>query len=454
MSNDPSIVLKAVTEMRANWLLVDALMGGTDAMRSAGRAVTEQFPEEDDEAYRARVNRTVLLPAYSETIQANTSRVFADPLQLMDDVPKVIADLCDDIDDDGNDINTWSVEWFGEALAKGLCHVTVDHPKTDGMVSGYDLIASGARPYAVIIKPERVIGWRRKAGQLTQVRYTECVEEPDGEFGVKYVEEIRVLEPGTWRTYRNAGAGWTPHEEGKTGLSYIPWVTFYTGRTGFMEAKPPLMELAHANKLHWNEQSDQLKSVRFARIRLAALIGVDDEALSKIKISSDCMLSLPTGADIKVVQGSAEAVNVGQESLDKIVDQMRMAGAKLLQRDKQPTKTATQAEEEAAQELSPLARMAHQFADALAQLLQIFADYKDIPEGGHVEMRGNFDADFIPEVALPQLLAMANAGMLSKETLFAEMQRRGVISDEYEWADELERIEAQGPSLGGIGADG
>ncbi|MDT4854602.1 hypothetical protein FQZ97_889140 [compost metagenome] len=166
------------------------------------------------------------------------------------------------------------------------------------------------------------------------------------------------------------------------------------------------------------------------------------------------MLSLPTGADIKVVQGSAEAVNVGQESLDKIVDQMRMAGAKLLQRDKQPTKTATQAEEEAAQELSPLARMAHQFADALAQLLQIFADYKDIPEGGHVEMRGNFDADFIPEVALPQLLAMANAGMLSNETLFAEMQRRGVISDEYEWADELERIEAQGPSLGGIGADG
>ncbi len=127
---------------------------------------------------------------------------------------------------------------------------------------------------------------------------------------------------------------------------------------------------------------------------------------------------------------------------------MRMAGAKLLTPEKSATKTATQAEEESAQELSPLARMANHFADCLAQLLQFMADYRSLGEGGAVEIRGNFDVDYMPEVSLPTLVAMANAGMLSKETLFAEMQRRGVISDEYDWANELAKIEGQGPALG------
>jgi hypothetical protein len=67
-----------------------------------------------------------------------------------------------------------------------------------------------------------------------------------------------------------------------------------------------------------------------------------------------------------------------------------------------------------------------------------------------VEMRGNFDQDWAPEVSVPLLLNMASAGKLSDETLFAEMQRRGVISDEYSWQEEQERIASQGPALGVI----
>ena len=37
-----------------------------------------------------------------------------------------------------------------------------------------------------------------------------------------------------------------------------------------------------------------------------------------------------------------------------------------------------------------------------------------------------------------------------QQTLFTEMQRRGVISDEYDWQEELERIASQGPALGGL----
>lgn len=451
-SNDPSQTIPAVDAMRQDWAIVAPLMGGTKAMRAAGKSITEQWPDEDDESYRLRVGRSVLLPAYAETINNNTSRVFADPLQLGDDVPEAIAELCADVDMGGNDINTFCVDWFRTALSDGLCHVMIDYPQAGELQTLADEQAVGVRPYAVRINPERVLGWRSEGGKLTQFRFTESVEVPDGEFGVAAVQQIRVLEPGLWRTYRRPekGGQWAIYDEGQTSLGYVPVVTFYTGRTGFMTARPPLLELAHLNVKHWNEQSDQDKAVRFARIRLAAIIGVDEDVMSRIKISSDCMLTLPRDADIKVVQGSAESVEVGQSSLDKIVEQMRMAGAKLLQKDKQQTKTAAQANEEAAQELSPLARMASQFADRIAQMLQIFADYRGLPDGGAVEMRGNFEQDFAPETTLPLLLNMASAGKLSDETLFAEMQRRSVISDEYNWQEEQERIASQGPALGVI----
>jgi len=304
------------------------------------------------------------------------------------------------------------------------------------------------RPYAVIVKPDQVLGWRITAGKLTQFRYMESVEVPDGAFGTTSVQQIRVLEPGSWRTYRkpDKGGAWELHERGATSLSYIPLVTFYTGRTGALTAKPSLLELAYLNVKHWQSQSDQDNLLHVARVPLLFVFTDDDQF--KLVISSGSATRMPKDGDAKYVEHTGAAIEAGRQSLQDLIDEMRMAGAKLLQRDKQQVKTAAQANEEAAQELSPLARMAGQFADCLAQLLQILADYRGLPDGGHVEMRGNFDSDFAPEVSLPSLISMATAGKISDETLYSEMQRRGVISDELDWAVEKDRIEMQGPALG------
>ncbi|MFV3016706.1 DUF4055 domain-containing protein, partial [Pseudomonas sp. KHB2.9] len=130
-------------------------------------------------------------------------------------------------------------------------------------------------------------------------------------------------------------------------------------------------------------------------------------------------------------------------SLLDLVDDMRLAGAKLLQKDKQSVKTATQAEDEAAQEMSPLQTMAGQLEDALDQVLQFFADWMKEPEGGHVQVKGNFDVDFSPETTMPFLLNMNINGVLSDQSLFAEVQRRGLLSEDLDWDDELTKLKAQ-----------
>lgn len=457
MSDNPSITLPAVDAMRAYWAVISPLMGGTMAMRAAGKTLLPQYPAEDDEAYKERLRLSTLLPAYSETVGNMTSRVFAEPLQVGDDVPEAIVEMTKDIDHAGNDLNSWSVGFFTEGLSHGLCHAVVDHPSTNGIRNRAEEQAAGVRPYVVMVKPEQVLGWRSKNGVLTMVRYLEVFEEADGAFGTKCIEQIRVLVPGAWLIYRKSDkAGeWSIHDQGETSLSVIPWVTFYTGRTGFMTAKPPLIELAHLNVKHWQSQSDQDNILHVIRVPILVRIGIQTQydnqgkvVPPEFKVGTGQLTDLPRDCDLKYVEHTGQAVESGRTALQDLINEMRMAGAKLLTPDKTATKTATQAEEEAAQELSPLARMAHHFADCLAQLLQFMADYRGLGEGGTVEMRGNFDVDYMPEVSLPTLVSMANAGMISKETLFTEMQRRGVISDEYDWEEELAKIEAQGPALG------
>lgn len=467
MANDPSTEIPAVTEMREDWVIVDALMGGTKAMRKAGKLLLEQMPEEDAESYRLRLGRSTLHPAYAETIQNMTGRVFAEPIVLGENVPEQIKAYAENIDRQGNNLQVWAQGLFSGGLGYGLNHVLVDYPQTAGpdgttnVITRADEIAAGVRPYAVVIRHGQVLGWKAetKGGEhvLSQFRFMESVEEPDPEniFLNKHVLQIRVLEPGVWATYRKVKVDggreeWQLYESGRTTLDKIPLATLYTKRTGFMTAEPPLMELAHLAVKHWNEQSDQDKSVRFARIRLAVITGVDDDGLKKVKISSDSMLALPTGADVKVVQGSAESVEVGRSELDAIEDQMRIAGAKLLHKEKQATKTAAQAEEEAAQEMSPLETMAGQLEDCLDQVLQLFAEWMKLPEGGNCQVNGNFDVDYAPETTLPLLKGMVDAGYLSQETLFKEVQRRGVLNGDLKWDEEKTKIAEQGPALGAL----
>lgn len=461
MSDDPSKTLPAVDAMREDWAIVDPLMGGTRAMREAGEALLPKWPKEEDCDYRNRKNLSTLLPAYSETVKNMTGRVFAEPIVLGKDVPQPVQDYTENFDRQGNNLQVWAQSFFTQALSYGLCHLLVDYPKTtDGegnqtIVTKADEKAAKVRPYAIMIKPQQVIGWRSSSvdGEhvLTQFRYMEKVEEDDGEFGAKSIDQIRVLVPGAWAIYRettvNQKKGWTLHDKGFSSLSHIPLVTLYTNRTGYMTAKPPLIELAYLNVKHWQSQSDQDNILHVARVPMLAISGIDDDTW-ELKVGTASATKLPTNGKMEWVEHTGASIEAGRTSLADLEDQMRIAGAKLLQKDKQVTKTATQAEDEAAQEMSPLQTMAGQLEDALDQALQFFTDFMGAGEGGHVAVQGNFDIDFAPETTLPLLLNMASQGRLSDETLFSEMQRRNVVSSDIKWEEESAKIAAQGPSLG------
>jgi hypothetical protein len=453
---DVSTKSAAVVAMEPDWALVDDLMGGTKAMRAAATTRMPRWPLETAEAYNARLATATLLPAFSETVATMAGRVFAKPLAVGEDVlPQIATDVLPNVDLEGRNLHAFAADVFEEALSKGLSFILVDFPRVEGAVTRADEKRIGARPYWVQIKARQVLGWKSQLvdglHRLTQFRYREAVSIDDGEFGSQDIEQVRVLEPGRCRLYRkDEKKEWQPFEDFPISVTEIPLVPIYTGRTGFLTAVPPLLELAHLNVKHWQSQSDQDTILHTARVPLLLRKGAEAEqnpdGTPKPMQISGSLIDVPEGGDLKYVEHTGAAIEAGQTSLEALEDQMKTAGAKLL------TKTVlslseSQSADEQAKEVSQLAAMAEALTDGLDQALVFTAQWMGITgEAGHIALGADL-SDGAPSVQGAETLLKAEAaGVVSKSTVFAGLKRAGLVASDVDWEGEQQRVNEQPPA--------
>src|SRR5690606_30096105 len=333
MSDDVAKPSAEVEAMQEDWAMVSALMGGTKAMRAAGEKYLPKWPAEDQDSYDFRLKTSTLTNFYGHTVKTMGSKPFAKAVGMVD-MPEAMIPWLENIDTEGRNLHVFAHDVFQAALGHGLSHMLVDYPRVEGVRTLADERKAGARPYVVHIHPTSGLGWKSKKVEgremLTQLRFMESVTEDDGEFGSKSVAQVRVLEPGAWRIYRkvtegkNAGS-WTLYDEGTTTIDFIPLVTVYTNRTGFMMAKPPLLDIADLNIKHWQSQSDQDSILHVARVPLLAVSGVD--GVSEVRVVAKAFMRLPTGAVAQWVEHSGAAISAGREPLHDLEEQMRVLGA-------------------------------------------------------------------------------------------------------------------------------
>lgn len=442
----------AVAIMADVWAMIDALMAGTKAMREAGEAYLPRWPNEEPRDHAARLAVATLYPAYSRTIEILAAKPFSKQIALSNSTPSRIQEYAQNIDLEGRNLHAFAADTMTDTIAHGLSGVLVEYPKAEGARSLADERAAGARPYFVRYRHDQILGWRTEKVQgvvkLSQLRLMEAVEEPDGEFGSASVEQVRVLEPGSWRTYRRAKGKkdeWSMHDQGLTTLTEIPFVFFYGKRRGFGLGEPPLLELAYQNVEHWQSKSDQQNILHVARVPILTIIGAED---AEITVGAASAVKLPQDADMKFVEHSGSAIDAGRQDLKDLEDRMVQTGAELLVRKAGAPITARQVEVETEGNRCALQRIAEDFEDSMDQCLQFMADWIGEPDGGAVTLFKDFSSDSLGEASAKLVMDMGLAGMLTKRTVLAEQKRRGVLSPDIDIEDELEQVGAEGPALG------
>lgn len=449
----------AVQAMALNWPIVEALLGGTPAMRAKGETYLPRWPNEAPEAFKARLAAATLYPALRRTLSVMAGKPFSKALTFSDNVPPDLKAWCANADLEGRNLHAFGAGLMSEALAFGLCGVYVDMPRSgaaarlaNGAVTRKAEAEAGARPYLIAVKHHQILGWRveRKADRvrLTQLRIAEVDEVEDGEYGVKEVRRVRVLTPGAWELWQqwaneaDRSASYTLVDQGVTTLGYIPFVPFYGEYHGFMNGRSPLLDLAHLNVKHWQSQSDQDTILHVARVPILAASGIDDD--SPITIGASSAVKLPTGAALTFVEHTGAAISAGAQSLRELEQQMIQTGAELLIQSA-ANRTATEASNEAEGNKSELLRIVEGFEDSLDQVLQCMADYAGQGDGGNVSLFKDFTAATLTDASASLVLDMQGRGLLTKPTALREMQRRGTVAPDVDPETEIELAEAEAP---------
>lgn len=447
----------AVEKMAQEWPVISALMGGTRTMRETGQQFLPKWPKEDDESYKARLLSAVLHNVFKRTVKILASKPFSKSVKLSDEVPERIKKWLDDADLQGRNLQAFASVVFQEAVAYGLSGVLIDFQKRDPELRTLaDEKAAGLRPYFVHYSPWNILGWRTELSngshKLIQLRLKEYATEPDGEYGEKTVDRIRVLEPGSWRLFEKESSTnkdeWTLIDEGTTTLQEIPFVPFYGNRTGLMTGEPPILDLAYQNIEHYQSSSDQQTILHVARVPILTVIGGNDE--DAITVGTSSAVRLPIGASMQYVEHSGAAIAAGRQSLLDLEERMRQTGAELLLL-KPGNVTATEVNSDDEGNKCDLQRMTESAEDSLDQCLQFMADWIGEENGGNVELFKDFGAATLSDASAQLLLTTAQAGKISDQTLIDEYKRRGILSPDLDFEEEKERLEEQGPALGGLG---
>ena len=432
--NDPNT---AWVNMEPHWVLIETLMTGTYGIRKKHRTYLPQEPRELDEAYDNRLMRSVLAPFYARLERMLAGMLTRKPVRLSD-VSDVITEQLFDVDLQGNDLNVWTYETARKCIRYGHVGVLVDAPAA----------GQNGRPYWVTVSPRDIIGWRSelKDGkqELTQLRLAEKIVVPDGLYGEKQVEQVRVLTPGAFEIHQKDQKGdFIIVDEGRTSLSEIPFSVAYSNRMGVLESLPPLADIAELNLQHYQVQSDLSNQLHISAVPMLALFGFP-AAAEEISAGPGEAMALPEGSDARYIEPAGNSYEAQFKQLDRIAEQINALGLASILGSKLSAETAEAKRIDRSQGDSTMMVVAQQMQDLIDNCLRFHAEYMQERTAGSSLVNRDFMGIRLDPQEIQALLQLYTAGTITQETLLLQLEAGEVLGDDFDVEQEIEATQTGG----------
>lgn len=423
--------------MMKGWEIMKAVTLGTEYLRENSEAFLPIEPREDYTAYLARVNRAVFSPFTQRLVRAAAGLILRKPISLVGD-PYWTDIFAKDVDGCGSDLDEYARRLLLCSLTYGHCHTLVDFPAPTGARSLAEERELNRRPYWIEIDPDNIYGWRLDRevnyGNLVQVRIKEKAVVPEGEFGEKVYDQIRVIEPGQYRIYRqvetkknmqgdfpypnafdatDATSDYELVESGDYSLGQIPLVTTYAGKTDTLTSKPPLLDIAYLNLAHFQRQADLIHSLHIASQPILVLEGWDDQS-KDVATSVNYAMATQPGNTVYYVEPAANAFEAQSNEIRELQMQMATLGISTLSQQKFVAESADARRLDRVDTNSMLSMVSLDLEQSLQKAFNVAADYVGItpPE---VKISRDFDIDRLIGQDVTALTALFDQGVLGRD---------------------------------------
>ncbi len=437
--DSPFTRTRAVLDMMKGWEIMKAVSEGTEYLRENSEAFLPLEPREDYTAYMARVNRAVFSPFTQRLIRAATGLVLRKPITLIGD-PYWTEMFKMDVDGCKSDLDEYARRILMCSLTYGQSHILVDYPSPSGAVSLAEERAQDRRPYWIEVDPNNLYGWRldreSNYGNLIQVRLAEKAVLPDGAFGEKVFEQIRVIEPGKYRVFRktdqidemydladNSYAGefdaqttgeeYTEVESGEFSLGEIPLVTIYSGKTENLVSKPPLLDIAYLNLAHFQRQADLIHSLHVASQPMLVMEGYDDQT-KDVAISVNYAMATQPGNKVYYVEPASSAFDAQSAEIRELQMQMATLGISTLSQQKFVAESADARRLDRVDTNSMLAMVSMELEQKLQKAFNLSAQYVGI-EPPEVKISRDFDIERLIGQDITALTALFDQQIIDRE---------------------------------------
>ena len=436
-ADSPFTRTQAVLDMMKGWEIMKAVTLGTEYLRENSEAFLPIEPREDYTAYLARVNRAVFSPFTQRLVRAAAGLILRKPISLVGD-PYWTEIFAKDVDGCGSDLDEYARRLLICSLTYGHCHTLVDFPAPTGARSLAEERDLNRRPYWIEIDPSNIYGWRLDRevnyGNLIQVRIKEKAVVPEGDFGEKVYDQIRVIEPGRYRIYRQvetvkAMQGGFPYpnafdatdatsdyemvEKGDYTLGQIPLVTTYAGKTDTMTSKPPLLDIAYLNLAHFQRQADLIHSLHIASQPILVLEGWDDQT-KDMAVSVNYAMATQPGNKVYYVEPAASAFEAQANEIRELQMQMATLGISTLSQQKFVAESADARRLDRVDTNSMLSMVSLDLEQSLQKCFDLAANYIGI-EPPEIKISRDFDIDRLIGQDITALTALFDNGVLGRD---------------------------------------
>ena len=411
--DSPFVRTRAVIDQMKGWEIMKAVVAGTEYLRENSETFLPLEPREDYTGYLARVNRAVFTPYTQRLIRAAAGLILRKPISIEGN--SYWTDVFNkDVDGCGSDLDEYARRLVTCALTYGHSHILVDFPAPSNARSLAEERALNRRPYWIEVDPTNVYGWRldreTNYGSLTQVRVGEKAVIADGEFGEKVYDQVRVIEPGRYRVFRqeekklemqgpfpypasfnqsDASAEYKLVESGDFSLGQIPLVTIYADKKDTLTSRPPLLDIAHLNLAHFQRQADLIHSLHIASQPMLVLEGWDDQT-KDMAISVNYAMATQPGNKIYYVEPASSAFEAQSAEIKELQQQMATLGISTLSQQKFVAESADARRLDRIDTNSMLSMVSMDLESGLQKAYDYAADYLGI-EAPKVKISRDFD---------------------------------------------------------------
>ena len=456
------------------WSMASTILGGTAAMRRAGKAYLPKFDAESEEAYETRRKQAKFTNIFRDILENLAQKPFASEVSIADGADSRLIEFCEDVDGEGNPLHTFAGETMFNGIANAVDWVLVDYTRaaTEGATVAQER-AEGVRPYWCHYPADSVLAAHSAkidgVEQFVHVRLAETVTEVEG-FTEVTISRVRFLDredlgdgqygPAKWVLWEKKKAEGASAEEwelvdgGDISIGVIPIVPFIAGRRvgKTWQFHPPMRDAADLQIEHYQQENGLKNAKNLTAFPMLAGNGVSPEMGADGKpvpltVGPSTVLYAP-GSEGKTaswafVEPNASSLTFLAKDIDATARELRELGRQPLTAQSGNLTVVTTAF--AAQKgNSAVQAWALNLKAALENALKLTALWLKVDgKDAAVTINTDFDIGIGDDDTFESVIKMYEDEVISREALLHEAKRRGIVDKDFDPEADLEQILAE-----------